>query len=101
MSAKAVGAGLENPMVIAGHFSVAIGPCEMVMLSDSTLSTVPCASWIAAIAAVGANANDAADAPLGGDDAGLAMLPRTERNRASESMRNCPLATTCSPSLSP
>ena len=81
-SAKALGFGFENPIVMGGHLSCGTGPCEIVMLSGSTLSTFPSAVWVPDALAAG---GEAAGAEAAED---TDMLPRTERNRASESMRN-------------
>ncbi len=87
MSAKALGAGFEKPIVIDGHLSDATGPWEMVMAFGSTLSTLPSARC-EALAAAGAEADPNAAAAGAAAVAAEAMLPNTERSRASESMRN-------------
>ena len=85
-SPKAAGSGLPKPMVIGGHFSAATGPWEMVMPSASTPSTLPSPTKTAGCESAGA---------------GSVMRPVAERSLASESMRNWPLTTTCSPSRRP
>ncbi|CKV20124.1 Uncharacterised protein [Mycobacterium tuberculosis] len=43
ISGKAFGDDFAKPIVMDGHLSVATGPCEMVMPSGATLSTLPSA----------------------------------------------------------
>src|SRR6478735_3415573 len=78
--------GLPNPIVTPGHFSSGKGPCEMVMPSGSTLSTLPVAAntpaAAAAVAGAAAVGGAGADAGAVATSPPAAMLPRTDFSRA-------------------